>query len=81
MATSRTVGLTHTLIGGLQSWLIQAGVTSGKGWKWRTVVSGEDADNDKDALSIAHDRYRAGEPSVFKKAEKIKKPDAAEEAA
>lgn len=73
----RTIGMTGRMLGGkLQSWLIQDGITTGGSWKWRTVVSKEDADNDKEALKVAQDRYKAGVPSsIFK--EEVKKSEAA----
>ncbi len=69
----RTVSLASIVPGGkVQIWLTQEGITSAI-CKWRTVVSSEDADNDDDALKIAHDRYRVGQPS--EKFEEPKKPE------
>ena len=80
----RTVSLASIVPGGkIQFWLTQEGITSPV-CQWRTVVSSEDADNDDDALKIAHDRYRAGQPSEKfeepKKSEKPKKPKKSEAA-
>ena len=75
----RTVSLASIPPGSnVQFWLTQDGITSGKYCEWRTVVSKSYADNDEDALEVAHDRYRDGQPSeVFEQKAKKDKSEAA----
>jgi len=67
--TGWTIGFIRSeLEGRVQFWLIQDGHTNGgELWKWGTYISSQDAENHKDALKIAQDKYRQGESSHLQK--------------